>query len=164
MNSSYIHTHTSTLWHKHEHCWINFQKIPFSVYRYLIDWIEKMLWTMLIIETHKDKRMKRSQTFTPNGFNNKLNGLFYEKTFLTMILGQNWSRTIKKKKAIQKKYFYLSYASFHLYIHTHTYIFYSQTYTSEFQSHWVPYLYGLVSDMFSDESNKLKTYTYIKVK
>ena len=39
-----------------------------------------------------------------------------------------------------------------------------QTYTSESESHWVPNLYGLVQHIFSDESNKLKTYMYIRNK
>ena len=32
---------------------------------------------------------------------------------------------------------------------------------SEFKSHWVPHIKGLVPPMFSDESNVLETYTYI---
>ena len=32
---------------------------------------------------------------------------------------------------------------------------------SEFKSHWVPHLKGLVPHMFSEESNKLETYIYI---
>ena len=40
----------------------------------------------------------------------------------------------------------------------------AQTYTSYFESHWVPYSYCLRSHMFSDESNKLETHTNVKTK
>ena len=35
---------------------------------------------------------------------------------------------------------------------------------SEFEPHWVPHTYGLVPHTFSDESNKLETYTYVRTK
>ena len=36
--------------------------------------------------------------------------------------------------------------------------------TSEFKSHGVSHSQGLVPYMFSDESNKLETYMYVKTK
>ena len=36
--------------------------------------------------------------------------------------------------------------------------------TSEFKSHCVPYQQGLVPYMFTDESNKPETYTYVRTK
>ena len=35
---------------------------------------------------------------------------------------------------------------------------------SEFKSHWVLHSHGLVLHMFSDKSNKLETYTYVRMK
>ena len=35
---------------------------------------------------------------------------------------------------------------------------------SEFKSHWVPHSHGLVSHVFTDESNKLEIYSYLRMK
>ena len=35
---------------------------------------------------------------------------------------------------------------------------------NEFESYWMPSSYGLVPHVFSDESNKLEAYTYVRTK
>ena len=41
---------------------------------------------------------------------------------------------------------------------------YKQTYSSEFESPWVPHSYGTLLHMYLDDSNNLETYTYVRKK